>query len=91
VSEEPEINPDAGDYSPRPAISMPLMVPKSAEEAMPLLMRYFPLIDWRNLAIVRLKTTDGQELLALPAPIMEQLLTAVVGLCAVLSHDGPAH
>lgn len=71
--------------------SLPVFMPQSAEDSLRVLYHFFPMVDWRNLALVRLRASDGQELLALPAPIMEQLLTQVVGLCTVLSHDGPAH
>lgn len=71
--------------------SLPLMMPQTPEQALMQLQRFFPLIDWSNLALIHLKVKDGTELLALPKPIMEQLLSQVVSLCAVLSHDGPAH
>ena len=77
--------------TPAMIASMPIQLPQTAEEALRILYFHFPLIDWSNLALVQLKAPDGTELLALPKHIMEQLLTQVVGLCAVLSHDGPAH
>lgn len=90
MSEEPE---DKSELPQLPAMiaSMPIQIPKSAEEALRILYYHFPLIDWKNLSLVQLRAPDGTELLALPKHIMEQLLTQVVGLCAVLSHDGPAH
>lgn len=68
------------------AVSMP----QNSEEALRYLVQFFPMMAWQDLTLYRLKTNLGVELLALPAPIMEQLLAQVVGLCVVMSHDGPA-
>lgn len=88
MSEEPEEEPKA----PAMIASLPIVMPQNAEQALGLLQQYFPMVDWPNLVLVRLKTPDGsRELLALPAHIMEQLLASVVSLCAMLSHDGPKH
>lgn len=91
MSDDQELNANAGDRLVGQAIHVPLVLPKTAEEAFGVLRHHLPLVDWENLVVIRLKTRDGQELLALPASIMEQLLSSVVGLCAFLSHDGPAH
>lgn len=65
-------------------------MPDSAEDCLRYLAQFFPMIAWQDLSLYRLKTNLGVELLALPAPVMEQLLSQVVGLCVVMSHDGPA-
>lgn len=84
VEEEPK--------APAMLASLPVAMPQNAEQALGLLKNYFPMVDWPNLVLVRLKTQDdSRELLALPAHVMEQLLASVVSLCALLSHDGPKH
>jgi hypothetical protein len=88
VSEvEREINVLAGE---RVLIPSAVVMPKNSEEALQFLARFFPMIGWHDLTLYRLKTNLGVELLALPAPVMEQLLAQVVELCVVMSHDGPA-
>jgi len=67
-----------------------VVFPQTSEEALQYLAQFFPMIPWQDLTLYRLKTNLGVELLALPAPVMEQLLSQVVGLCVVMSHDGPA-
>jgi len=87
VNEDREINVMAGERALTPAA---VTMPDNAEDALRYLARFFPMIDWQDLTLYRLKTNLGVELLALPAPVMEQLLSQVVGLCVVMSHDGPA-
>jgi hypothetical protein len=73
-----------------PYVSATVRLPATTEEALQYLARALPEVDWRNLAIYRLRVPDGSEVLALPARTMEQLLMQVVGLCMVIGHDGPA-
>lgn len=87
VNDEREINILAGERILTPAA---VTMPSNAEEALQYLANFFPMMPWRDLTLYRLKTNLGVELLALPAPVMEQLLAQVVGLCVVMSHDGPA-
>lgn len=87
VTEEHEINVLAGERTLTPAA---VTMPSTSEEALRYLAQFFPMIAWHDLTLYRLKTNLGVELLALPAPVMEQLLSQVVGLCVVMSHDGPA-
>lgn len=75
----------------RKIVQAHVTLPTTAEESLIYLARVMPEIDWRGLAMYRFRAPDGHDVLALPAPIMEQLLSQVVGLCMVLSHDGPAH
>lgn len=87
MSEDREINILAGE---RTLVPTAVQMPQTSEEALHFLAQFFPMIAWHDLTLYRLKTNLGVELLALPAPVMEQLLSQVVGLCVVMSHDGPA-
>lgn len=87
MNDEREINTMAGERMLTPSA---VQMPTNAEEALRFLARYLPMIAWQDLTVYRLKTSLGVELLALPAPVMEQLLSQVVELCVVMSHDGPA-
>jgi hypothetical protein len=75
----------------RKFVSTTVSMPSSPEECLRFLSHALPEIDWRGLTMYKFQAPDGTMVLALPAPVMEQLLSQVVGLCMVLTHDGPAH